>query len=301
MCHYRFLAISFLLANGIASTGFGEEGTRHFSARQVFDYESPILFESNFAKSGFDKWNISEDGRYRLPKSNPARLEIADAPALDGSLKAVRFRVPKAPNSYRSEISLPSEKGFNERWYGISLFVPDDWTYDPNKGADIVIQWHAVPGNWKPTYPNLVIAIQDSSWFIRQSFGSPQKGPVRKSARLKAPVAPGCWVSWIICAKWSPDADGRIRVWRDGESVFDVEGPNAYGTIGKDYTPYLKTGIYHPEWNLKSDSHKKRFEEEIAGVTEKEIYVSKVIVGSGKATYEGVFQLLPSRSKHDSE
>ena len=150
-----------------------EKQERHFSAGQVFNYKQPILFESDFGGQGLDKLNLSEDGRYRLAKANPNRLRIMDAPGLAGGAKAVRFSVPRGPNSFRAEISLPSEKGFNERWYGILTYVPDDWKIDPNKGADILIQWHAIPGNWRSTHPNLTICIQNSNWQVRRNFGSP--------------------------------------------------------------------------------------------------------------------------------
>ena len=263
-----------------------EKQERHFSAGQVFNYKQPILFESDFGGQGLDKWNLSEDDRYRLAKTNPNRLRITDAPGMAGGAKAVRFFVPREPNSFRAEISLPSEKGFNERWYGILTYVPEDWKIDPDKWADILIQWHAIPGNWRPTHPNLIICIQNSNWHVRQHFGSPQKNPKRKFFKLKDPLQPGAWVSWVIHAKWSPGKDGLVRIWKDGGLVLDQKGPNAYGTIGKEYTPYLKTGIYHPEWHLNSDAQKKRYEAETPGVTKKEAYVAKVVVGSESANYE---------------
>ena len=263
-----------------------EKKERRFSAGQVFDYKQPILFESDFGEQGLDKWNLSEDDRYRLARTNPNRLRITGAPGMVGGAKAVRFFVPREPNSFRAEISLPSEKGFNERWYGILTYVPEGWKVDPNKGADILIQWHAIPGNWRSTYPNLTICLQKSNWQVRRNFGSPQKNPERKLHNLEKPFQPGAWVSWVIHAKWSPGKNGLVRIWKDGEQVFNQKGSNVYGTIGKEYTPYLKTGIYHPEWYLNSDGRKKRYAEEIPGVTEKEAYVAKVVVGSKDATYE---------------
>jgi hypothetical protein len=274
---------------------------RHFSAGQVFNYKQPILFESDFGRQGLDKWNLSEDGRYRLAKTDPNRLRITDAPGMVGGAKAVRFFVPREPNSFRAEISLPSEKGFNERWYGILTYVPEDWKIDPNKGADILIQWHAVPGNWRPTHPNLIICIQNSNWHLRQHFGSPQKAPKRKLFKLEKPLQPGAWVSWVIRAKWSPKKDGLVRIWKNGDVVLDQKGPNAYGTIGKEYTPYLKAGLYHSEWHLNSEARKKRYETEIPGVTKKEIYVAKVVVGSESATYEMMASCLEFQKDGDRE
>ena len=263
-----------------------EKKERRFSAGQVFDYKQPILFESDFGGQGLDKWNLSEDDRYRLARTNPNRLRITSAPGMVGGAKAVRFFVPREPNSFRAEISLPSEKGFNERWYGILTYVPEDWKVDPNNGADILIQWHAIPGNWRSTNPNLTICIQKSNWQVRRNFGSPQKNPERKLHNLAKPFQPGAWVSWVIHAKWSPGKNGLVRIWKDEDLVLDQKGSNVYGTIGKEYTPYLKTGIYHPEWHLNSDGRKKRYAEEIPGVTEKEAYLAKVVVGSKDATYE---------------
>ena len=91
---------------------------------------------------------------------------------------------------------------------------------------------------------------------------------------------------WVIHAKWSPGKNGLVRIWKDEDLVLDQKGPNVYGTIGKEYTPYLKTGIYHPEWHLNSDARKKRYEAETPGVTKKEAYVAKVVVGREDATYE---------------
>jgi hypothetical protein len=92
-----------------------------------------------------------------------------------------------------------------------------------------------------------------------------------------------------------------VRIWRDGGLVLDQKGPNVYGTIGKEYTPYLKTGIYHPEWHLNSDARNKRYEAEIPGVTKKEAYVAKVVVGSEAATYEIIASCLEFQKEGSSE
>ena len=262
-----------------------EEKTRHFRARQVFQYGQPILFEADFAADGFDRLNLSIDGRYRLPAPEPDRLAITAAPGEKEKAAAVAFTVPRAANSYRSEISLPSEKGFQERWYRIRLLVPDDWQVDHGKGADIVVQWHAVPGNWRATYPNLAIAVEGEHWWIKQSFGNAQQGPSRPKLKLDAPIVPGQWTTWVIHARWSPKEDGRLRVWQNEVQVADLKGPNVYGSIGLEYTPYLKTGIYHPEWNLSDERKTKAFSAEENPVTRKRIYVSELLVGDASADF----------------
>ncbi len=68
----------------------------------------------------------------------------------------------------------------------------------------------------------------------------------------------------------------------------EYKGPNVYGTIGEEYTPYLKTGIYRPEWNLSSPERQERFDNEKPVATNKVIYVTDVKIGSEKANYEDV-------------
>jgi hypothetical protein len=261
---------------------------RHFSAKEVFDYRHPIIFQDDFRSGQFGKWRFSENDNYEILHENPERIKIMDAPGLGGGRSAVRFAVRRAPNSFRSEISLPHEAGFQERWYGVRIFIPQDWVFDPSRAVDIVLQWHAIPGNWRATYPNLEISIGNTNWFIRQSYGSPQTKPTRTQKILDDPVRPGAWVAWVIHAKWSPRDDGILQIWKDGKQVLDLKGTNVYSTIGEDYTPYLKTGIYRPEWNLATPARQKAFDRESPVATNKVIYVTEVKIGNDHAKFEDV-------------
>ncbi|HEY1084862.1 MAG TPA: alginate lyase family protein [Prosthecobacter sp.] len=256
-------------------------------AKDAFASSARILFEDDFRTGTVARWNISENDRYSLPSAAPERIAVVDAPGLGNGEKAVRFTVKRAPNSFRSEISLPHEEGFQERWYAAKILIPEDWVLDPRKKtSDIVMQWHGIPGNWRPTHPNLAVAVSNDGWFIKQSYGSPQQGPTRTSVRLEEPVKRGVWVSWIVHAKWSPTEEGILQIWRDGKLVLDRKGPNVYGTIGEAYTPYLKTGIYRPEWHMDTAKKLEAFNKEPAILTHKTIYVMDVKIGSQRASLE---------------
>ena len=275
-------------ADAAKSAATENANVRHFSAKEVFDYRKTLLFQDDFQSGQFGKWRFSENDNYEVLHEDPARIKIVDAPRLDAGQKTVRFAVHRAPNSFRSEISLPHEPGFQERWYGERVFVPSDWVFDPSRAVDIVMQWHAIPGNWRATYPNLEISIGNTNWFIRQSYGSPQTKPTRQNQELADPVQPGSWVSWVIHAKWSPGADGLLQIWKDGKLVMDRHGPNVYSTIGVEYTPYLKTGIYHPEWHLDKEGKREAFDKEEPVATNKVIYVTDVKIGDERAKYKDV-------------
>ena len=260
---------------------------RAHKAKDVFDSSRPLIFSDDFSSGSLDRWNFSEDDRYRLPAVDPKRITVVDAPLLPGR-KAVRTTVPRSPNSFRAEISLPHEPGFNERWYGARFFIPETWIFDPNPGNDIVIQWHAIPGNFRATYPNLEISIGKDRWFIRESYGSPQIKPTRTNKKLDEPIVRARWVSWVVHAKWSPGDEGSLKIWKDDQVVFSRKGPNVYGSIGVEYTPYLKTGIYHPEWNLNDDRKRLAFESEKPVADRKEIYITDLRIGRADANYQTV-------------
>jgi len=258
------------------------------TAAKVFDFKQPVLFHEDFTLGKLHRWHLSVNDQYRLAEVKADHIEIVDAPLLPAGRKAVRMVVDRAPDSFRSEISLPHEEGFQERWYGERIFIPEEWVFDETPGNDIVMQWHAIPGNWTATYPNLEISVGNDRWFVRQSFGSPQTKPKRTNQKLDGAVKRGAWVSWVIHAKWSPKDDGLLQIWKDGTPVFERKGPNVYGTIGVDYTPYMKTGIYHPEWHLDTDAKRATFEQEKPAATRKIVYVTDIKIGGEKARLEDI-------------
>ena len=275
------------IAGAIAQTP-AATGERHFRAQDVFDPAHPVMFRDDFTSGGLDRWDFSEDDRYRLERETPERIRVVDAPGLAPGRKAVRFFVPRAPNSFRAEISLPSERGFQERWYGARVLIPTNWMPDAARGNDIVLQWHAIPGSGQPTNPNLAISVAHTNWHVRQTFGDPPDHKKGWKKDLDDPVRPGEWVAWVIHAKWSPKDDGRIRIWKDGHLVVERTGVNVYTTIGVEYTPYLKTGIYHPEWHLDNDRSRTAFDAERPVATNKIVYVTDVKIGDARATYDDV-------------
>ena len=288
-----FLAVLFGAQSLPAQEKAPVEPRRPFRAGDVFSHEGPFLFRDNFRSGEFGRWNFSEDDRYKLLQATPERIRIVAAPCLGDGEKAVRFFVPRAPDSFRAEISLPHENGFQERWYGGRILVPEDWVIDPGRAQDIVMQWHAIPGNGKATYPNLAISIGNTNWFIAQSFGEAKGTPSRPRIKLEEPMKPGAWVSWVVHAKWSPKEDGVLEIWRDGKKVADLKGPNVYGDIGIEYTPYLKTGIYHPEWHLDTDRKKQEFEKETPVAKSKTIYATDFRVADSRAKLEDMMPANP--------
>ncbi len=288
--HLPALAVTLVLITGLALSRVSGASPKDYSysASEVFTAGRPILFQDDFQSGKFGRWKFSVNADYGIPAPPPDRIAIVDAPGLGAGHKAARFAVPRAPNSFRSELALPHETGVTERWYGERIFIPDDWVIDDGKGDDIVMQWHAIPGNWRSTFPNLSISIGGDKWWIKQNYGAAQTGPTRTSTALADPIQPGAWVSLVVHARWSAGKDGFLKIWKDGALVYERTGANIYTTIGVAYSPYFKTGIYHPNWNLKTPDRKSAFERSSTKVRKRIIYVADVKIGGERARYEDI-------------
>lgn len=288
MHRLAFVSLAGLAAAVFAAAEGSKPKFRAPDAAEVFDKKATVMFADDFSAPKFSpKWRFSQNADYEVAQPDPELIRLVDAPGLPGR-RAVRFSVVRAPNVFRSELSLPHEKGWQERWYGERILISKEWVRDPGRPVDIVMQWHAIPGDFRATHPNLAIAVGGDRWVIRQHFGDPKTKPATRETRPEERVQPGIWVAWVVHAKWSPSGDGLLQVWKDGKLVADFKGPNTYGTIGTEYTPYLKTGIYHPEWHLEKPETQARFAAEQPVATHKLVYVTDVKVGGPGAKYEDV-------------
>ena len=251
---------------------------RRFSIEDTYNHSTPILLKTDFTMGQFDRLAISEDDNYSIAEALPSRLAIVNAPRSKPGKRAARFTVPLLEGAFRSELSVVHERGFQQRWYSARIFIPDDWIDELGPGADIVMQWHAIPGNWRATYPNMALNINHGEWTIRRSFGSPQTKPDRETLAL-GKVKKGSWTHWMFRVNWSPTENGRIEVWQNGNQVVDHRGPNVYGTIGVEYTPYLKFGIYHPSWKSSPVAPDQP-------TVYRSVYITDVLIADERATRE---------------
>ncbi|WP_018782909.1 MULTISPECIES: polysaccharide lyase [Bacillus] len=287
----KILAISFLfvslLVGGIVLVNRKETVTQPYISKKekkpkLKETNNSIMLEDIF-QSGLEKWKIAindSENRTNLDIDTiTQRVHVVNAPGMTGDHKAVQFVVPHSQGQFRSEIAQPYEEGFHERWYTARIYIPQDWVFDKGSGDDIVMQWHAVLGSERVDrdFPELAIAVKGDRWSIQRAFG-PTANIERDSKTLDELVQKGVWSSWVIHAKWSSENDGLLQIWKDGKVVWEVQGPNAYTTRAR--TPYLKTGLYHPQWKPKYGEPKP------SPVKERKIFIADVKIGNERATYQ---------------
>lgn len=260
--------------------------------------EGVHLFRDNFDDGSFLKWSkYTLDDRYALELEPPRsewgkqeRIKVVEAPlAARPGDKAVKFTVARQLNSFRSELALTAEPGFQDRWYGVRIFVPADWVFgsaNTTDNSDIVTQWHhisSLPASATGKYPSLSVSIQGTTWAINNNFGVEGQA-TRDNFVATGRVEAGQWTAWVFHIKWSAESDGVLQIWKDGVLAVDKHGPTTYKP-GHLRTPYWKIGIYHPNWRTRNEA---KFNSPKSTVKERVIYIDDVKMGDEHATYEDV-------------
>jgi hypothetical protein len=165
------------------------------------------------------------------------------------------------------------------RWYGFSVFLPEDWVADEEE--DILWQLHERPDPCeRARRPPLSLRVRGDRFFLdvyadarECSWPSP---PRRGVIGYEAPLVKGRWVDWVLQVRFdyrlnAEGGRGFIKVWQDGAERTTHEGPNCYN----DQLPlYLKTGNYKIGWG--------------EGIESRTHWVDEVRVGGPAASYADV-------------
>ena len=118
-------------------------------------------------------------------------------------------------------------------WYGLSVFIPGDFTA-PTKTDAVIFQWHTQQGGPSPV---LAIRVKNGEWKITSDATD------KRRTLTKLPFEKERWTDWVVHVRWSAEAKGFWTIWKDGVEVVNESGiitqyPEALG-------PYAKFGQYH--------------------------------------------------------
>ncbi|BAC92206.1 polysaccharide lyase [Gloeobacter violaceus] len=245
----------------------------------VGDFESGDL-------TGFDTEICCSDAV--LVISAPKKVGTTVPPVRAGRYAAqfnLRKSDPDVSSSRRAELRLGTVKADSSRWYAFSVYLPVDWETDEDS-YDIIAQWHDSPDfdlgeTWRSPALNLQVAA--GNWKINRRWdpnpvtydNTPGPGGGTESIGL-GPYSKGVWTDWVLHVNWSYEDNGVLEVWKNGVLVLAREGPNTYN----DQTgPYLKLGIYKPDW---------KYDPAESTTSSRTLYIDEVRIGNSKATYEEV-------------
>lgn len=185
----------------------------------------------------FERGDVDEQG-LKLHVGRDDAITRTAHPVRAGKYAAkvlLRADDPKVHKGQRAEFT-DSKRHIDlhaDYWYGLSVFIPDDFKSREDSSA-VLIQWHTQQGGPSPV---LAVRIDKSGWLITTNAEKSR----RKIARL--PLEKNRWHDWVVRANWSADPTGSWTVWLNGEIVVDES--NIVTDYPEDEGPYMKFGQYH--------------------------------------------------------
>lgn len=193
---------------------------------------------------------------WQLDMDDDCLFEITNEFAADG-LNALKIQ---APSDARCEIIswhsdyllqwLQREPWGQPRSYKFSVYLPEDYVAAPTDKNEVIAQWHSSQDIWFGEQagqgPPLALRIRRNEWFISYGYDDRWVSPGERLAidtLWRGDISTGEWAHWRFDVTWSPDADGQVAVWLNGEAIAERSGPLGYRDVRG---PYLKLGLYHP-------------------------------------------------------
>lgn len=175
----------------------------------------------------------------------------------------LRASDPEVSRGQRAEFSDNRTKILmdTDYWYGLSLFLPDEFVPPVKKNA-VLFQWHTQQGGPSPV---LAIRVQGNEWVIT---AQPTTGKKRTLKRL--PLEKGRWTDWVVHARWASTPTGYWTIWKDGVEV--VSEKDIITQYPEKLGPYAKFGQYHS----------------VDETAQNVIYVDEYRVGGPGSSYEEV-------------
>lgn len=239
---------------------------------------NPNIFIGNFEKGDFSGW------KEELCCKHSA--QIVNSPTRAGK-HAVKFTLkkgdPEVARKPRAELRKGTVPANSERWYGFSNYLPKDWVNDPS--YEITAQFPSKPDSSLEDgrSPALTLAVYEDKWRVSNRW-DPKQITKNRNPRPEGgskgwslgEIEKGKWTDWVFHVKWSSQSDGLLEVWKDGKLVVRKTGPNTYND---KRGPYLKLGIYKPQWEDKP---------ELSRATKRVIYFDEVRIGDASASYKDV-------------
>jgi hypothetical protein len=240
--------------------------------------DEAILFADGFESGGLSCWY--EGGNAATVSTEYARLGTH---SLKSSLDRLNDR-----NPYRTEVrhgDYPDTHVGDENWYAFSTLLPEP--YVPDRYREVIAQWHDRPDtklgeDWR--VPPLRLTIDEGRWTVTRTWDAKPNSHVNgKDADAVydgmesydlGPVRTEVWNDWVFHVKWSYQADGVLQVWRDGEKVVEVFGPNAFNDVRGTF---FKMGMYKVTWkdpDVPSDA-----------VNSRVVYHDEFKMGNGAASF----------------
>ena len=278
----------FVLAAGLAVWGIS-------SGMLAAADTTPLLFEETFDSGALSPlWS-----QHLLPTDHASA--IVETPARSGKCAhcttlLVTDPTPEGVSGARAEVTLQNEitgTDGDERWYGLSIFIPSDYTADLRANPEIILQWLPVWG--RGFSPSLAWVVREDTLTIENLWDegmaetdveNPNEHYVPRVGEHRARLASipmntlrGQWTDWVVHGKWSSHEDGLLEIWKNGEQIVKRTGPNCRRTA---MNFAFKFGVYKWRWDARNYGRPR------TQIDKRVIYHDEIRIAGADGSYDTV-------------
>lgn len=157
---------------------------------------------------------------------------------------------PDQNNGNRVEVTTASEfveRAMEDRWFGMSIWVPSWVDTSPVTSWNSIGQWHGSSGNepgiihlWHDSDDNLVIETRTASVSLPKDWWNYTTDTVHYSG----PMPKDQWIDLVFNYRFDHTESGFFRVWMNGRQIVDYSGPVGFKHSPGDSVAYVKIGNY---------------------------------------------------------
>lgn len=184
--------------------------------------------------SGYSAQVTSEVSR---AGSKALRLEVRASDSSVGGSKRAEIGIYTADTAINN----------NARWFAWSEYLPADYVSDTRN--ELHFQVHSTATGY--TGPNVALWLRSNKWYLNRKWNSTGTNEEVQVELSNSAAALGAWTDWVIFFRPSIGGDGEVKVWRNGELVASVTGPNANNVDGSlEAIRYPKWGVYKWPWSV---------------------------------------------------
>ncbi len=211
-------------------------------------------FVDDFESGDLARWSVRESAR-------PDSIQVVTDPVRRGRF-AAKFTVRPGDfisNGNRAELSWDNRDAPGSvAWYGWSFLIPEDFADTEWRPRlwQCIGQWHDQPmlekgetwANFPGHSPSIAVYYTSKQGVptIELWYGTYEKREMQHIVAV-APIQKGRWLDLVFHIGWSPNADGFIEAWLNGEPFIAPREDNhrAMGAnMWNAYPHYLKVGLY---------------------------------------------------------
>ena len=245
---YKKTNIFLAILIGVSSQNYAQIDLNVGAETGTVDSGLPIPLVESYSINGSSTVDDSNGDPYTANALHYVQAESAMSWAREGDYVLKLYgdgsNYPSYDYAHRTELSnnLPGTALTpGEEWYYSLSFYPPSSTWDINSDSHstVIAQWKQYGGG----DPNGEIRLSNEGDYkiyarsVRYNWEEPGEDPYIHIATAE----PDTWNDFKFQIKHSTGSDGFIKVWLNGELIFENSGPTLYSTSAGGY---MKFGMY---------------------------------------------------------